>query len=459
MAYVRQIDTPPFSDMADYEAMALNLLEGRGLIMSDLYKAYRPPLYPLMIAGVYRFFGTRPDSVLLIQCVLSALTVALAYLFTFHLFQLRERGRQAPQEGPTPGAVAIRARSIALVAAALLCFEEATIFFCGQLLTETLFTFLFVTWAYLTVKGATRPSLGWATLIGIVGGAAILTRPNFAPLVLAGAYWFFLRSRRHFSPPPPDWHRFSFIESPYAPPLVMVTYAFLVVSLWTIRNQTVLDQFVLVSTNGGVNFYLGHHEDFGYASFGDKEGIRMRLRERGSYDEVLESKIFTLIGLQFIRSHPWETVKNTFKKVYYLYLAPATALSAVEPWTWWSYLDCPYRPWPWETQRRQLRFWPVFDSQGEKVMPTYKEPFWREGRLPLVFWGWPLIYLSMAGMIWCLARRETTGFLFLVILVYTLMLLVYFTNARFRAPLLPFLFPFAAYTLVEATRKLRGKTA
>ncbi|MCC6731923.1 MAG: hypothetical protein IT394_01720, partial [Candidatus Omnitrophica bacterium] len=42
LAYVSQITTPPFSDMADYETMALNLLEGKGLIMSDLYKAYRP---------------------------------------------------------------------------------------------------------------------------------------------------------------------------------------------------------------------------------------------------------------------------------------------------------------------------------------------------------------------------------------------------------------------------------
>ncbi|MCA9441554.1 MAG: hypothetical protein KC964_12165, partial [Candidatus Omnitrophica bacterium] len=62
-AYVLQIETPPFSDMADYETMALNLLDGQGLVMNTphmVYKAYRPPLYPLFIAASYKLFGPEP---------------------------------------------------------------------------------------------------------------------------------------------------------------------------------------------------------------------------------------------------------------------------------------------------------------------------------------------------------------------------------------------------------------
>ncbi len=456
IAYIRLIDTPPFSDMADYETMALNLLDGKGLIMSDLYKAYRPPLYPLWIAAVYMWGGIEPYNLYLTQCVMSILTVILTYLFTYWLFAPAPPGQAAPGiSGPEAERKKAMARTIALISAALFCFDETSIFFCGQMLTETLFTLFFAAWAYLLVRGIFCPSLPLATAAGIIGGLGILTRPNLLPILLGGTYWFFRASRKYYKPPPDDWHRFSLLDSPFAPPFVMVLYAFLVVSFWTMRNHAVLGEIVPVSTNQGVNFYLGHHEEFGYNSFGDKEGIRMQLRARGSYDELVESKIFTMIALRYIRSHPWEDMKNNLSKVYHLYLAPASLMSAIEPWKWWSYLDSPYRPWPWETQRRELRFWSVRDQNGMVRMPSYEDYFWREGRLPLVFWGWPLIYLSGAGIIWSSLRKERVKFPLLVIVIYTLVLMVYFANARFRAPLLPFLYLFAAYTLVSLTERLR----
>lgn len=453
-AYVRLIDTPPFSDMADYETMALNLLDGKGLIMSDLYKAYRPPLYPLWIAAVYLWGGIEPENVYMTQCIISILTVIFAYLFTYWLFAPAPAAHTDSLDSFSLARKKARARTIALISAALFCFDETSIFFCGQMLTETLFTILFVVWAYLLVRGIFRPSLPLATAAGIIGGLGILTRPNLLPILLGGTYWFFRASRKYYKPPPDDWHRFSLLDSPFAPPFVMVLYAVLVVSFWTMRNEAVLGELVPVSTNQGVNLYLGHHEGFGYNSFGDKEGIRMRLRARGSYDELVESKVFTWIAVQFIRNHPWEDMKNNLSKIYHLYLAPVSPLSAVEPWKWWSYLDSPYRPWPWETQRRELRFWTVRDENGEVQMPSYADFFWREGRLPLVFWGWPLIYLTFVGIIWSFLRRERVKFPILVIVIYTLILMVYFANARFRAPLLPFLYPFAAFTLVSLKEKI-----
>jgi hypothetical protein len=456
IAYIRLIDTPPFSDMADYETMALNLLEGKGLIMSDLYKAYRPPLYPLWIAAVYQWRGIEPFNVYLTQCVMSILTVVLAYLFTYWVFAPAPQGRAGPDIADTDvERHKDKARTIALMSAALFCFDETSIFFCGQMLTETLFTLLFLAWAYLLVRGVFRPSLPLATAAGIIGGLGILTRPNLLPILVGGTYWFFRASRNYYHPPPSDWRRFSLLDSPFAPPFVMVLYASLVVSFWTMRNEAVVGQLVPVSTNQGVNFYLGHHEDFGYNSFGNKEGIRMGLRARGSYDELVESKIFTLIALQYIHAHPWEDLMNNLSKVYHLYLAPASPISAIEPWKWLSYLDSPYRPWPWETQHRELRFWPVREENGEVRMPSYERYFWQEGRLPLLFWGWPLIYLTVAGIIWSLRGRERVKFPLLVILIYTVILMVYFANARFRAPLLPFLYPFAAYTVVSLWEKLR----
>lgn len=430
LAYVQQIETPPFSDMADYETMALNFLEGRGFIMSDLYRAYRPPLLPMIIALVYSVAGTNAENVRVLQCILSTVTVGLIYLLGRRLAQPME-GRFDP-------------RTVGLIAAGLFCFEETSVFFCGQLLTETVFTLLVVAWAYALVRGAESVSFGLASIAGLCAGLAILARPNFGPVVLLGAAWLFFRNRETCAPPASDWRGFRLIASPYAPPFVLLLICFLVVSTWTIRNRLVLGHLVPVSTNGGVNFYLGHHEGFGYASFGVKEDIRRSLRLRGSYDEVEESRAFVAEGLKFIRENPGETIRNTLRKVAYLYWSPSSWQSAVQPWKWFSFLESPYRPWPWESGDRAVRFWPVRDERGRTILPTHQAPFWKEGRLPLVFWSWPVIYLVVLGIAVSLRAGPLPRFPLWLILGYTFMLLVFFTNSRFRFPLLPFLYFYAA---------------
>lgn len=447
VAYVRLIDTPPFSDMADYETMALNLLDGRGLSMDTThltYRAYRPPAYPVFIAAVYKLLGKDPVFVREVQCILSVLTVLLVYALGRELFSNRDVKRSK------------RGQGVGLVAAGLFAFDEATIFFTGQLLSETLFVFLLVSWSYLLVRSSVRPHVGMATLIGLIGGVAILVRPLFGPILIFGAYWYFRRAQVACKPPPSDWKKFSFIDSPYAPPLALVVYAGMIVSLWGLRNYAVVGSIIPTATNGGVNFYLGHHEDFGYDSFGNKEGIRQFLRSQGIDNEVMESEVFTVQALHFIRDHPLQDFQNNLKKIYYLYLAPASWKTAVQPWKWWNYLESPYRPWPWENNRRKLRFWRVFDEQGGEALPTYRDWFWKEGRLPLVNWGWPVIYLTIAGFLIAVKRKERIGLPVGILIVYTLTLMVFFANARFRTPALPFLYLFAAYTVVAGIERLTG---
>ena len=442
-AYVIQIETPPFSDMADYETMALNLLDGEGLVMNTphlVYQAYRPPLFPLFIAGGYRLFGVDPANIRILQVFLGTLTVLLVYLLTKELLM----GTNGKASDPNRDLFAVRT---GILAALLMTLEETAIFFCGQLLSETLFTFLLVLLGTLILRGSRNPGLGVATLIGVVGGCLMLTRPIAGPLFLFGVYWFFVRSRKFPAPRPLSWKEFSLFDSPYSPPLIMLIYAGVIVMCWGLRNQAVLGEFVPVSTNGGVNFYLGHHEGFGYDSFGRKEDIRRALRSEGINDEIIESKIFTHAGLDFIRENPGEDLSNTFKKLDYLYLEPADWRSLFQPWKWWSYLDSPYRPWPWETNDSALRFWPVRDDRGNRIVPSYRDWFWNEGRLPLVFWGWPMILFTGFGFIVGIGKFRKLSFPLGMVLIYTLTLLLFFTNARFRAPILPFLYVFAAVGL------------
>ena len=465
LLYVSQIESAPFSDMADYETVALNLLEGRGLIMSDLYKAYRPPGYPLLIAAVYKVAGTDPQNIRVVQCLLSSASVVLLYLLVYSLFMLPTRGTpdgDSEPDQPPPSDEKVssekRASYTALMSSAFFCFEETSIFFCGQLLTETLFIFGMLLWSFLLVRTVSKPTFGSATLIGVLSGFLILIRPIFFPLVVLGAIWFYHHSRRFFDPPAKSWHSFHLMDSPYAPPMLMICYALLVVSFWGMRNQVVLGRFVPVSTNSGINFYLGHHEGFGYASFGVKEDIRQYLRNRGINDEVEESLVFTQLGMSYIREHRQEVFRNTLAKLYYLFLAPADLKSALNPMKWWTYVESPYRPWPWESQDRRIRFFRIQDGEGHTLLPSYRKWFWQEGRLPLISWGWPMIILSVTGLIWSAKRREPIDLIVLIGIVYTLVLLVFFTNARFRTPLLPYMYVFAGYTVVALLGKWFGST-
>ena len=67
-----------------------------------------------------------------------------------------------------------------------------------------------------------------------------------------------------------------------------------------------------------------------------------------------------------------------------------------------------------------------------------------------------MIYLTLFGLVLTLRRHENVGFVIGLILVYTFTLMVYFANARFRAPILPFLYLFAGYALVWIFEKVRG---
>ena len=70
--------TLSFFDARDYEAHALNLLEGKGLTNGKAW-ASRPPLYPILRAGFYKLFGRTPVPIRIFQSFLDTITLLLVY--------------------------------------------------------------------------------------------------------------------------------------------------------------------------------------------------------------------------------------------------------------------------------------------------------------------------------------------------------------------------------------------
>ena len=72
-----EIDKIPKSDAAGYDQMAVNLASGNGLSQlrdgSMVPIVYRPPVYPMFLAGIYSIFGHHYIAAKIIQAIIGAL--------------------------------------------------------------------------------------------------------------------------------------------------------------------------------------------------------------------------------------------------------------------------------------------------------------------------------------------------------------------------------------------------
>jgi hypothetical protein len=125
----------------------------------------RTPGYPLFVRAIYEVFGRHYAPVVAVQLVLSVATVAVTYWLASRLLPHR----------------------YALLAAAVLAVDPASIVFANQLLTETLFTFVFMLAVTQLVIAWQRGSTPAGFFAGVLLGLAILVRPvaEYAPIVLA----------------------------------------------------------------------------------------------------------------------------------------------------------------------------------------------------------------------------------------------------------------------------------
>ena len=201
-------------DAIDYDRHAASIAQGHGFALSyGRPTAFRPPAYPIFVAGVYKLVGTqskadRVRAARLANALVSTALVALIGLIAFQLWGRRE----------------------ALVALALGAVYIPLILVGQSVMSEPLFVV-----CLLGAIAAVLHSRGyrWVVLAGVLTGLAILGRANalilLAPLAFA------------------VWKR----PKGFGPPIVLVVAAALTVAPWTIRNAVTLHAFVPVSTQFG----------------------------------------------------------------------------------------------------------------------------------------------------------------------------------------------------------------
>ena len=232
-----------------------------------------------------------------------------------------------------------------------------------------------------------------ALLIGVLFGAAILTRTEY--LLLGGAFLFgaLLRHRR------PQLT------------LISVAVALLLVTPWTVRNFLVFGKFIPVANTVGLNLAKGfNREANGSGSWMDKNFVIDR-----QFDAITDAIPLT--------PHYERDADDVFR-------ASALQFIAANPVR--SFVELPVK--------KILLFWlfDIYDPQTHSILY----------QLPL----WPIIVFSGVGIVLCwrrgLLRTPDHRSILLLFAAQTIVMASYAVHARYRMNVEPFLFSYAAAGLV-----------
>lgn len=383
-----------YSDPEYYRLWALAWAEGRD--HEPGLPFWLPPGYPALLALVFRLLGDRIGAVILVQ-------LGLGLWATLRLARLVER---------------VSGRAAALWATALWSLYLPVVFYETRLLSESIASLLSILALERLVCAETAPcarsARRQAALGGLWTGLAALLRPNLmlhAPLALAGI-WLSARGGAA---------RGLAQRALLALSLAAGLAAGLAPGLSA--NWLRSGQPVLVSANGGVNFWFGNREtsrgtfvapgpEWGAIASQRQESLRLAASGLGleRVDEGRASRWFFAQGWSYLRSDPARWAELWGRKL-------AAQLSSTE----W----CIMYP-PQATRRLVPALW----------------------LLPLPF-GLFLL-LALLG-----APQRGRGALLGWLLGGIAATLLYFTYSRFRLPWLPALMPFVgagAARLAELAR-------
>jgi 4-amino-4-deoxy-L-arabinose transferase-like glycosyltransferase len=275
IAWVLLFPAPFTSDGADYYHLGAHLARGETYHSPHGYAEW-PPGYPLVLALHFAVLGARPPGV----------TVANLLLFAGAVLVVFALARRFTGEGPARLAILLLALWPNLVAAAGVASKEMVLVF---LLPAVLLLYLRIGDAR-TPAGRAAAALG----AGLALGACVLTQPSILLMVVLFPIFELLR------------------RTPL--PRISVTTALLVAGMaaviapWTLRNERILHQPVLVSTNGGSVFYRANNPLATGGFIPDGE------RSLRGYDELTANRLGYQWGKEWIREHPGQFLLLALRK-------------------------------------------------------------------------------------------------------------------------------------------------
>jgi 4-amino-4-deoxy-L-arabinose transferase-like glycosyltransferase len=243
--------------------------------------AEHPPLFPLLIGAITKLGANGYLAQKLVLCLFGTVTVAFIGL----------AGRELAGE------------RIGLVAAGIAALYPFLWVVDGSLMSETLYGTLLAATMWLAVRFARRPSVALAAAIGALASLAALTRGEALLLVPLLLLPLAVRAAA-------GWRNRALLAA------VSVGAFVLVLTPWTVRNLSVFEEPVLISTNGSAVFVGSNCEPVYYGEFiglwnfncygkapgGDESQAAVAYRDRGfEYARDHAGRVPLVVGVRFLR--------------------------------------------------------------------------------------------------------------------------------------------------------------
>lgn len=372
---------------------------------------FRPPGYPYFLALIYLIAGPGYLVPRIVQMGLGLANCLLAFFFARKWY----------------------GQTVALILVAFMSSYWIFIYFEGEFQAPVLFIFLLLSLFYILGLWAEKMSFPYSLAAGLLLGLSILVRPNillFIPVVVGWTLWI-ARGRRNR-------------RRRYRAALGVILGTIIVVAPTTIRNYIVADDFVLISSNGGINLFIGNNEFAngfcagtipGLGKFGtcyDYPAIVRNLEKKQGkplkHSQV--SAYFAHQAIRFIQENPLDFLKLLIKKAF----------------LFWS---------PQEISHNKVVH---YEREFSRLLRNIPGNFSFIFSLSTV--GILLLLIDLKrkrevkdkSITWIQKRWEISLLILLFIFTYFLSVLPFFIASRYRVPILPFLLLFGAYGIHRVGR-------
>ena len=380
----------PIMDELYHDQWAQAIADGKTYIEGPYFRA---PLYPLFLATIYKVFGHGFLLPRLIQAALGAFSCVLLFLIGRRIFS----------------------RTVSVVAAFVAAGYWVLIYFDGELLIPSLVVFLDLLLIWLLLGLDRKPQSPGFVLAGMVLGASAIARPNillFAPVI---ALWLLVRHRHQLR------QAIGYVS-------LLAIGCFMLILPVTIRNYAAGNDFVLISSQAGVNFYIGNNPD----SDGSTAIVP------GTHGGWWEGHHQTIERAELAAGRALKP-----SEVSRYYFAESLKFMVNEPGSYLSLL--------WLKTRLFWTRWEISNNKGIYFWAERFAPITR--RLPL---GFAVIGpLGALGLLLCIRRGAATFPLWGFVLVYMATVVAFFCTSRYRVPVLPPLILLATYAVTELIGELR----
>ncbi|MBN98362.1 MAG: hypothetical protein CME16_03795 [Gemmatimonadetes bacterium] len=354
---------------------------------------WQPPLYPWFLGVLYYLAGEQFFLVArIVQAIFGALSCTLLYLVGKELFNCK----------------------VGMLAALALALYGPAIYFDAELLPASIAVLLLLLLVRTLLRASTKNAARLWLATGLLLGVAALNVPTILILLPGLVLWAYLGRQ---------------IPCPRRCLLLIGAGLLLAIAPITLRNYLLGDEFVLISWNGGINFFVGNNPN---------------------YPETTQIR----------PGQPWLELIGRARAAGYANGAENSVFFFKEAW---NYMRSQPTDYALLLVAKFASFWKG-DEIGRNRNIYYIRNF--SQLLSLTLWKQVLAFpfglvapLALLGFALVFKHKGPLHLVLILVFSYTAGVVLFFVTARYRLPLVPLLLllaSYALYWLFEHRRRLGG---